>query len=212
MKFNTRKILLADDHVIIRRGLRTLLDNNFGQSEWTEVDRTDDVLNELKKKSYTHAILDMQLLDANLLEVIPEIKRVNPDLPLLIYTMCNEDLYAPRLLKLGVQAFLSKQLSEEHIVKAFGCFFQNKSYFSEHVLYDVYTDKIKPLNPINELSQREFAVLQYLVKGLSVKDICGILNLKTTTVATYKARIFEKTNAESVVDLVRLMDLYSNEK
>lgn len=211
MKVNTRKILLADDHVIIRRGLRTLLDNNFGKSEWTEVDRTDDVLNELKKNVFTHAILDMQLLDANLLEVLPEIKRVNPDLPLLVYTMCNEDLYAPRLLKLGVHAFLSKQLSEEHVINAFGRFFQNKCYFSEHILYDAYADKLKPLNPINELSEREFAVLQYLVKGLSVKDICGILNLKTTTVATYKARIFEKTSAQNVVDLVRLMDFYSNE-
>jgi DNA-binding NarL/FixJ family response regulator len=170
------------------------------------------VLNELKKKSYTHAVLDMQLLDSNLLEVLPDIRRGNPDLPLMIYTMCNEDLYAPRLLKLGVHAFLSKQLSEEHVINAFGRFFQNKCYFSEHILYDVYTDKLKPLNPINELSEREFAVLQYLVKGLSVKDICGMLNLKTTTVATYKARIFEKTRAESVVDLVRLMDFYSNEK
>ena len=207
-----RNILLADDHVIIRRGLRTLIDNNFGRSQWTEVDRTDDVLNELKKKSYTHAVLDMQLLDANLLEVLPDIRRANPDLPLMIYTMCSEDLYAPRMLKLGVQAFLSKQLSEESVINAFGRFFQNKCYFSEHILYDAYADKMKSVNPIDELSEREFAVLQYLVKGVSVKEICGILDLKTTTVATYKARIFEKTGAASVVDLVRLMDLYSNEK
>jgi len=207
-----RNILLADDHVIIRRGLRTLIDNNFGRSQWTEVDRTDDVLNELKKKSYTHAVLDMQLLDANLLEVLPDIRKANPDLPLMIYTMCSEDLYAPRMLKLGVQAFLSKQLSEESVINAFGRFFQNKCYFSEHILYDAYADKMKSVNPIDELSEREFAVLQYLVKGVSVKEICGILDLKTTTVATYKARIFEKTGAASVVDLVRLMDLYSNEK
>lgn len=207
-----RNILLADDHVIIRRGLRTLIDNNFGRSQWTEVDRTDDVLNELKKKSYTHAVLDMQLLDTNLLEVLPDIRRANPDLPLMIYTMCSEDLYAPRMLKLGVQAFLSKQLSEESVINAFGRFFQNKCYFSEHILYDAYADKMKSVNPIDELSEREFAVLQYLVKGVSVKEICGILDLKTTTVATYKARIFEKTGAASVVDLVRLMDLYSNEK
>lgn len=207
-----RNILLADDHVIIRRGLRTLIDNNFGRSQWTEVDRTDDVLNELKKKSYTHAVLDMQLLDTNLLEVLPDIRKANPDLPLMIYTMCSEDLYAPRMLKLGVQAFLSKQLSEESVINAFGRFFQNKCYFSEHILYDAYADKMKSVNPIDELSEREFAVLQYLVKGVSVKEICGILDLKTTTVATYKARIFEKTGAGSVVDLVRLMDLYSNEK
>jgi two-component system invasion response regulator UvrY len=207
-----RNILLADDHVIIRRGLRTLIDNNFGRSQWTEVDRTDDVLNELKKKSYTHAVLDMQLLDTNLLEVLPDIRKANPDLPLMIYTMCSEDLYAPRMLKLGVQAFLSKQLSEESVINAFGRFFQNKCYFSEHILYDAYADKMKSVNPIDELSEREFAVLQYLVKGVSVKEICGILDLKTTTVATYKARIFEKTGAASVVDLVRLMDLYSNEK
>lgn len=207
-----RNILLADDHVIIRRGLRTLIDNNFGRSQWTEVDRTDDVLNELKKKSYTHAVLDMQLLDTNLLEVLPDIRKANPDLPLMIYTMCSEDLNAPRMLKLGVQAFLSKQLSEESVINAFGRFFQNKCYFSEHILYDAYADKMKSVNPIDELSEREFAVLQYLVKGVSVKEICGILDLKTTTVATYKARIFEKTGAGSVVDLVRLMDLYSNEK
>jgi DNA-binding NarL/FixJ family response regulator len=208
----TRTILLADDHVIIRRGLKTLLDTNFGRSNWMEVDRTSDVLEALKNSAITHAVLDVQLLDANILELIADIRKKYPQLPIMLYTMCSEDIYAPRMYKLGINAFLSKQCSENQLIAAFNRFFQHKSYYSQEVLNAVAAEEKLPDNPLQQLSEREFMVLQYLVQGLTVKEICNQLDLKTTTVATYKARIFEKTGAENVVDLVRLMDVYAHAK
>ncbi len=207
-----RTILLADDHVIIRRGLKTLIDNNFGRSTWIEVDRTTDVLHELKNNAITHAVLDVQLLDANILELIADIRKKYPQLPIMMYTMCSEEIYAPRMYRLGINAFLSKQCSENQLIAAFNRFFHHKSYYSQEVLNALSAEEKGTENPIQQLSEREFMVLQYLVQGLTVKEICNQLDLKATTVATYKARIFEKTGAENLVDLVRLMDIYAGSK
>jgi DNA-binding NarL/FixJ family response regulator len=210
MKVNTRKILFADDHVIIRRGLKILLDNNFGKSNWFEVDRTMDVLQALETNEFTHIILDIQLLDNSILDIIADIRNNYPKLPIMIYTMCNEDIYAPRMYNLGINGFLSKQCTEINTISAFNDFFKNQNYYSNYVLEKLICVDKTQKNPIQKLSKREFSVLQHLVKGLTLNEMCVLLNLKKTTVATYKARIMEKTGAENIVDLVRLMDVYAN--
>jgi DNA-binding NarL/FixJ family response regulator len=212
MKVNTRKILFADDHVIIRRGLKILLDNNFGKSNWFEVDRTMDVLQALETNEFTHIILDIQLLDNSILDIIADIRNNYPKLPIMIYTMCNEDIYAPRMYNLGINGFLSKQCTEIITISAFNDFFKNQNYYSNYVLEKLICVDKTQKNPIQKLSKREFSVLQHLVKGLTLNEMCVLLNLKKTTVATYKARIMEKTGAENIVDLVRLMDVYANTK
>jgi len=212
MKVNTRKILFADDHVIIRRGLKILLDNNFGKSNWFEVDRTMDVLQALETNEFTHIILDIQLLDNSILDIIADIRNNYPKLPIMIYTMCNEDIYAPRMYNLGINGFLSKQCTEINTISAFNDFFKNQNYYSNYVLEKLICVDKTQKNPIQKLSKQEFSVLQHLVKGLTLNEMCVLLNLKKTTVATYKARIMEKTGAENIVDLVRLMDVYANTK
>ncbi len=210
MTVNTKKILFADDHVIIRRGLKILLDNNFGKSNWFEVDRTIEVLQALETNEFTHVILDIQLLDNSILDIIADIRNNYPELPIMIYTMCNEDIYAPRMYNLGINGFLSKQCTEINTISAFNNFFKNQKYFSDYVLEKLICGEKTQKNPIQKLSEREFSVLQLLVKGLTIKEMCVLLNLKKTTVATYKARIMEKTGTDNIVDLVRLMDVYAN--
>lgn len=207
---NKKKILLADDHVIIRRGLKVLLDNYFGQSDWIETESAKNILELIEQNELTHLILDMQLQDANLLEVISSIKALRPDLPIFIYTMSSEEIFGPRMMNLGVNGYLSKNCTEGEIIKAFHIFFSGKNYFSESLLELVSKKTYNSQNPLNSLSEREISVLTYLLKGNSVKEITEILNLKTSTVATYKGRIFDKLGVNNIIDLRNITDIYNN--
>lgn len=207
-----RKILLADDHVIIRRGLKVLIDNYFGVSEWIETDNTKNIIELIKNNSFTHLVLDMQLQDANIIDILAQVKEINPKTPILIYTMSSEDIFGPRMHNFGISAFVSKQSNEEEVIKAFNQFLDNKVYFSEH-LQDVLNNQNNISknykNPLDSLSEREFAVLGYLLQGDSIKDISDKLDLKPTTIATYKGRIFDKLGVNNLIDLRNIADLYN---
>ncbi|MFA9214775.1 MAG: LuxR C-terminal-related transcriptional regulator [Candidatus Methylacidiphilales bacterium] len=206
---NKKKILLADDHVIIRRGLKVLLDNYFGQSDWVETEFAKNIPELIEKNELTHLILDMQLQDANILEVISTIKSLSHTLPILIYTMSSEEIFGPRMMNLGVNGYLSKQSGEEEVLKAFHTFFAGRNYFSESLLELVSKKTYNSQNPLNSLSEREISVLNYLLKGNSVKEITEILDLKTSTVATYKGRIFDKLGVNNIIDLRNITDIYN---
>ncbi|MFY7732665.1 MAG: LuxR C-terminal-related transcriptional regulator [Bacteroidia bacterium] len=207
-----RKILLADDHVIIRRGLKVLIDNYFGESEWIETDNTKNIIELIKNNSFTHLVLDMQLQDANIIDILAQVKEINLKTPILIYTMSSEDIFGPRMHNFGISAFVSKQSSEEEVIKAFNQFLDNKVYFSEHlqdVLNNQNNNSKNHKNPLDSLSEREFAVLGYLLQGDSIKDISDKLDLKPTTIATYKGRIFDKLSVNNLIDLRNIADLYN---
>jgi DNA-binding NarL/FixJ family response regulator len=207
-----RKILLADDHVIIRRGLKVLIDNYFGESEWIETDNTKNLIELLKTNNFTHLVFDMQLYDNNIINILAQVKELKPKIPILIYTMSSEDIFGPRMHNFGISAFVSKQSSEEEVIKAFHQFLDNKVYFSEH-LQDILNNKSNLFkshkNPLNILSDREFTVLGYLLRGESIKDISDKLDLKPTTIATYKGRIFDKLNVHNIIDLRNIAEFYN---
>lgn len=204
-------ILLADDHVIIRRGLKYLLDANFSGNTLVETDTVKDLLKQLQTREFSHLILDMQLQDANILEVFGKIKLLQPTASVLIYSMSPEETFGRRMLQLGADGFLSKQSSEEEVIRALRLFFSGRKYISP-VLHDFMIEhsfkKSIAENPIETLSERELNVLEYLLKGQGVKEIAVQLELKATTVATYKARIFDKLSVSNIIDLKELTTLY----
>jgi DNA-binding NarL/FixJ family response regulator len=154
----------------------------------------------------------MQLQDANIIDILAQVKEINPKTPILIYTMSSEDIFGPRMHNFGISAFVSKQSNEEEVIKAFNQFLDNKVYFSEH-LQDVLNNQNNISknykNPLDSLSEREFAVLGYLLQGDSIKDISDKLDLKPTTIATYKGRIFDKLGVNNLIDLRNIADLYN---
>jgi DNA-binding NarL/FixJ family response regulator len=154
----------------------------------------------------------MQLQDANIIDILAQVKEINPKTPILIYTMSSEDIFGPRMHNFGISAFVSKQSSEEEVIKAFNQFLDNKLYFSEH-LQDLLNNQNNisknHKNPLNSLSEREFAVLGYLLQGDSIKDISDKLDLKPTTIATYKGRIFDKLRVNNLIDLRNMADVYN---
>lgn len=204
-------VLIADDHVIIRRGLKFLLDSHFGKFTVFETESTQGILDLMSEKTISHLILDMQLQDGNVLEIFTELRKKYPDVSILIYTMSPEDIFGKRMLHLGATGFLNKQSPEPEVLRALELFFNNKKYISP-VLQDLINQEQSKKgfsqNPFEQLSDRETEVLNYLLKGTGVKEIAEQLDLKANTVATFKARLFDKLGVSNLIDLQNLARVY----
>jgi two-component system invasion response regulator UvrY len=204
-------ILIADDHAVIRTGMKYLLERHFKDVVTSEADACSTLMASLEKEKYTHLILDMQLGDCNSFERVPEILAQYPDMLVMIYTMSPEAIYGKRLLQMGVLSYLSKEEEEETLIIALTQFLEGRPYISESLRSSMMLEqgRNKPSsNPFDDLSEREMVVLRYLLQGQRVKEIANKLDLKMSTVATYKVRIFEKLNVKNVADMHRLADVY----
>ncbi len=206
----THHILIADDHSIIRRGLKFILDAHFTGCYVNEADTIKEVKNLLDSFAFSHLIFDMQMLDDNIIEHLPEIRKLYPNIPILIYTMSPEEIYGKRMLDKGATGFLSKQSSEAVVIEALDLFLSGKAYISRELKERMSRDDLKftPESPIDSLSDRELIVMNYIMKGTGVKEISLKLDLKPTTVATYKARIFNKLGVSNVMDMRNVLEVY----
>lgn len=207
---STKNILIADDHVIIRRGLRFLLNSHFSDITIQETDSIKGLNNILASQSFTHLILDMQMQDGNLLDVFSDVKAKFKDVHILIYTMSPDEIFGKRLLQLGAHGFLNKQSAEEEVIAALRLFLENKKYVSSQLQEQINSEQFenkKTDNPINQLSDRELSVLNYLLKGDSLKDIAVRLDVKPNTIATFKARLFDKLGVSNIIDLKNIAEI-----
>ncbi len=211
MSYPNLKLLLVDDHVIIRRGLKFILESNFGISDITETGSCIEVKRILKSEHYTHVILDMQLNDGNAMEIISELIECYKNTSILIYTMSPEEIFGKRLINIGVSGFLNKQIPEEGVITALDLFFRGERYISPSLKEQLEGKKSneKGSGIYKDLSERELIVLQYLIQGLGIKEISNKLNIKSSTVATFKARIFNKLGVSNIIELKNLSELYT---
>ena len=197
------EILIADDHSMIRKGLKLYMQVNLGYSEITEVGSCNELMNELIKKKYTHLVLDIILSDGSTLEVIPNIRRVYPDLQILVFSMQPAEIYGEALKQYGIQYYLSKTAGEDEIISVLQKFLQNE-------LPATKPSGLQNIdNPFTLLAPRELEILHYVLKGIGTKGIAETLNLKMNTVSTIKNRIYEKTNAGNIKELIELATLYN---
>lgn len=199
------KILVVDDHAIVRRGLMEILKEGFPISIIEEAVDAESMIKELLKKDFDVIISDLSMPGRSGLDTIPQIKKINPNIPILIMSIHSEDQYAIRVLKAGAAGFLNKNLVPEELVIAVKRVLQGKKYITANIaekLADhVDIDKSEPLHYY--LSDREMNVLKFIVKGLPITDIAQNLFLSVTTVSTYRSRILSKlklkTNAELII-------------
>ncbi|HWN89432.1 MAG TPA: response regulator transcription factor [Chitinophagaceae bacterium] len=196
-------ILIADDHSMIRKGLKLYMQLNLGYSNIQEVGSCNDLMKELVKKKYTHLVLDIILSDGSTLEVIPNIRRVYPDLQILVFSMQPAEIYGEALKQYGIQFYLSKSSGEDEIISVLQKFLQNELTASKP------TDIQNIDNPFTLLAPRELEILHYVLKGIGTKNIAETLNLKMNTVSTIKNRIYEKTKASNIKELIELATLYN---
>ncbi len=197
------QILLADDHSMIRKGLKLYLQLDLGYTNLTEVSSCGELMKELVKKKYTHLVLDIILSDGSTLEVIPNIRRVYPDLHILIFSMQPEEIYGEALKQYGIRYYLSKSAGEEEILRLLRLFIQNEFPVKKQNGISVEG------NPFTTLAPRELEILHYVLKGIGTKEIAETLNLRMSTISTLKNRIYEKTNAANIKELMELATLYN---
>jgi DNA-binding NarL/FixJ family response regulator len=187
---------------MIRKGLKLHMQLTLGFTDIREVGSCSELMNELVKNKYTHLVLDIILSDGSTLEVIPNIRRVYPDLNILVFSMQPAEIYGEALKQYGINHYMSKSIGEEEMVQLLYKFMHNEM-------------PVRPTNiqhhdnPFKTLAPRELEILHYVLKGIGTKDIADSLNLKMNTISTIKTRIFEKTNAVNIKELMELATLYN---
>jgi len=196
------KILIADDHSMIRKGLKLNIKLSLGYTDIEEVGTCNDLMKELVKKKYSHLILDIILSDGSTLEVIPNIRRVYPDLNILVFSMQPAEIYGEALKQYGINYYLSKSAGDDEMMLVLQKFLLNEAPVRRN---DIHHHD----NPFKTLAPRELEILHYVLKGIGTKEISEALNLKMNTVSTIKTRIYEKTNAGNIKELIELATLYN---
>lgn len=196
------KILIADDHSMIRKGLKLNIQLSLGYTDIEEVGTCNDLMKELVKKKYSHLVLDIILSDGSTLEVIPNIRRVYPDLNILVFSMQPAEIYGEALKQYGINYYLSKSAGDEEMMLMLQKFLLNEAPLRRN---DIHHHD----NPFKTLAPRELEILHYVLKGIGTKEISETLNLKMNTVSTIKTRIYEKTNAGNIKELIELATLYN---
>src|SRR5262245_10241222 len=196
-------ILIADDHSMIRKGLKLFLQVNLGYNDVHEVSTCNELMRELVKKKYTHLVLDIILSDGSTLEVIPNIRRVYPELSIMVFSMQPAEIYGEAVKQYGITNYMSKSVGEEEMLHLLQSFIQNEAPIRKNPVLQ------NPENPFSTLAPRELEILHYVLKGMGTKEIGETLNLKMSTISTIKNRIFEKTSAGNIKELIELASLYN---
>ncbi len=201
-KSDIMRFLIADDHAIVRKGIRQILVDEFPSVIIDEVGNGNDLLENLRIQPYDIIILDISMPGRNGLDVLKQMKQEALKSPVLILSMHPEDQYAIRVLKAGAAGFLSKDIAAEELVNAVKKILSGRKYITETLAeklalgVDLSDSKMQH----EVLSDREFEVLKRIASGKTVSEIAGILHLSVATISTYRTRILEKmhfkTNAE----------------
>lgn len=199
------RILIADDHAIVRKGLAQLIRDEFASAEIAEVGDAEELISKVSDKDWDIVVCDLSMPGRSGLDALRQIKQMYPSLPVLIMSMHDEDQYALRVLKAGASAYLGKDNIHEDIIKAIRTVLLGKKFITPSVAEKLAQALESDTNqlPHEKLSDREFDVFKLLAGGKAVSDIAEQLSLSVTTVSTYRARILEKMNLKSNADLTR---------
>lgn len=197
------RILIADDHTIVRRGLKQILLDEFAFVHIEEVGDAGELLKKIMQSEWDVVISDLSMPGRSGLDSLQQIKQSRPKLPVLILSVYPEDQYAVRALKAGASGYLTKESAPDELVKAVKQLLLGKKYITptvaEKLIAVLDQEGVKESHEL--LSDREFEVLKLIAAGKSVSDIAAMLSLGITTVSTYRSRILAKMNMHTNADL-----------
>jgi two-component system invasion response regulator UvrY len=198
------KILLADDHAVVRQGVKQILAEAFPHADFGEAQNTQELLRLIRSDRWDMVVLDLTMPGGNGLEALKQIKYDYPQLPVLILSMFPEDQYAVRTIRAGASGYLNKESAPEELVQAIRKILHGGEYISEAVadelvLYARHEDDL-PLH--KHLSDREYQVLCLIASGKEVKEISTELALSAKTISTYRARLLDKMNMKTNAELI----------
>jgi DNA-binding NarL/FixJ family response regulator len=197
------RILIADDHAIVRAGLKQFIADQADMEIAAEASTGSEAIAAVRAGDFDVVLLDISMPDKNGIDTLKTLKHVKPDLPVLMLSAYAEDQYAVNLLRAGAAGYLNKEAASTQLVGAIRTVVLGRKYVSPslaQILADgVSGDADRPLHA--ELSQREFQIFCKLAAGAAVSKIADELNLSVKTVSTYRTRILEKMAMKSNADL-----------
>jgi DNA-binding NarL/FixJ family response regulator len=201
------RILIADDHAILRAGLKHILSESGDIVVAGEAANGTEALAQVRNGKWDALVLDMSMPGKSGIELIKQIKQEAPRLPVLILSMHKEDVYAVRALKAGASGYLCKDDAEGQLVTALRKVAAGGLYISTAVAEKLAAGMLQGSRgdalPHTRLSDREYQVFQLIAAGDSVSDIAEKLNLSVKTVSTHKTHVLEKMGCANVADLIR---------
>ncbi|NLL89980.1 MAG: response regulator transcription factor [Dehalococcoidales bacterium] len=199
------KVLITDDHPIVRQGLKQLLRETFDSIIVDEAANGAEALDKINNEQYDIVLLDIAMPGMNGLEVLKEIRKFNKTLPVLIISIYPEDQYAMRCLKAGASGYLTKDTASDELTLAVERILSGKKYVSPTLADKLasHLNKGAPKLPHELLSDREDQVMRYIASGKTATEIAAELNLSVKTINTYRNRILKKMQLKNSAELIR---------
>jgi DNA-binding NarL/FixJ family response regulator len=207
------KVLIADNHPIIRMGVRNVLESASGFEVLDDVSTTSELFEKLAKHAPDVVMLEMDIPEINGIATLRKIKKEYPNIRVLIYSGQSEDVYALSTIRAGAFGYLSKASDIDYIISAVRKVAEGNMFITNELAQRLAFDEgtQKPRRFFRKLSTREVEVLKLLASGKRNKDVASGLNLNEKTVSTYKARLMKKLNVDNMVDLLqqaKALELY----
>jgi two-component system, NarL family, invasion response regulator UvrY len=198
------RILIADDHAVVRDGLRQLLADKYTNAIFGEAANTQQALDALDNADWDVMLLDLTMPGRGGLDVLGQARNIQPRTKILVLTMHPADQYAVRVLKAGAAGYLTKESASDEVVAAIEKALAGGTYVTAALAEKLISSMSAPEKKLHEqLSDREFQVLRMIAAGKSVKEMGAELALSVKTISTYRTRVFEKLKFKSNADAVR---------
>jgi DNA-binding NarL/FixJ family response regulator len=199
------RVLIADDHAILRRGLKEILVREFEDSVFGEAKDTQEVIARTQSNDWDLLILDISMPGRSGLDALRDLRALRPKLPVLVLSMYSEAQYGKRTLRAGASGFMTKESAPEELIKAVQKVLAGGRYvgpvLAEKLALDLNDEVQRDVQ--ETLSHREFEVLRMIALGKTVGQIAGELHLSVSTVSTYRARILEKMKMTTTAELMQ---------
>ncbi|ANF49108.1 DNA-binding response regulator [Chryseobacterium glaciei] len=196
-----KKILLADDHYIVTFGTSMLLKNHFSDVSIECAENYDEVKEKIRSERFDLIILDIEMPGSTFKFMVKELKRIQEDLMILIFSSAKESA-ALEYIHEGAEGFINKLCSEKALIKAVESIFDQGYYYPSKLIDQAFNRSKK--NGTEVLSERELQVFRLLVQGNGNLEISNILNINISTVSTYKRRIYAKLGVKNIIDLLKI--------
>jgi len=203
-----KRILIADDHTIVRTGIAVLIKTELLNVQIDECSDGDGVWKNIQSTQYDLFIMDINMPGTDSVNLLKNIFTHQPQLKVLILSMSSEEVYAKKYLQLGVMGFINKEADTTEICRAITTVMNNRKYMSPKLLEVITREAIDGTSAnalFENLSARELEVMTHLVEGKNVSEIAQILSIHISTVSTHKASILQKLNVSNVIELTRIV-------
>jgi two-component system, NarL family, invasion response regulator UvrY len=199
------QILIADDHAVVRRGLKEILTDAVPAADFCEASNGDEVLSQLGKSPVAMLVLDINMPGRSGVDVLRDVKQTYPRLPVIILSCHPEEQYAVRCLRAGAAAYINKDSAPEELAIAIKKILSGGRYVSATLAEKLVANLDGPIDqPLHEsLSDREHEVMRMIAAGVSLTDIGDRLHVSVKTISSYRARIMEKMQMKTNADLTR---------